>query len=324
MKLKLVWILPLLLGGVAHGGNIDYADWEQTKRYDFDDKSSLDEFTTQYIWNRETIINKESQFYIDPEAHGVSPFTFDNGILSIHAALTPTNLKDKVHGQPYISGVLTTRDKGYSQQYGLFEARMKLPKAQGAWPAFWLYPTFKSWPAGIAMLPELDIMEGVADVKDGVFHASMHSNETGKLVSDGTAIPTNENLTDEFHTYAMVWNETDITWYFNGKEVKRRPTPSDMHEPRHVLLNLAIGGWAGEPNPSDYPAQFDIDYVAFYRSVKEEKGKEEQEDVAAHTVMSEPSVECLPSNGPLRITISGGLELTTDQFIDILKGADDE
>ncbi len=81
---------------------------------------------TQYIWPRETIINNEQQYYIDPEQHGVSPFSINDGILSITATPTPRALRGVVEGQPYVSGVLTS-EKSFSQKYGRFEVRAQPP-----------------------------------------------------------------------------------------------------------------------------------------------------------------------------------------------------
>ena len=51
----------------------------------------------------------------------------------------------------YASGIAITMDK-FDQQYGYFEAKIKVPKGNGLWPAFWMMP-YHAWP------PEIDIME---------------------------------------------------------------------------------------------------------------------------------------------------------------------
>jgi len=52
----------------------------------------------------------------------------------------------------YATAAMTTKNK-FSQQYGYFEARVKMPTSgKGLWPAFWLVPADGSWP------PEIDIM----------------------------------------------------------------------------------------------------------------------------------------------------------------------
>lgn len=274
---------------------------ELVKEYDFRALQDLSEFTTEYIWPRAEIINDEHQFYLDtatvPAQH--DPFFLSGTGLSIVASPTHPDLADiavgltgegrrlvdenrnkgmpnpltpdiiEAHGtrQPFTSGLLTTRDHGHSQLYGYWEASMRLPKAKGAWPAFWLLPTFKQWPAGIAVLPEIDIMEAVEDVNQGIYHSTIHTNESGMLTSTtDNAVKTGQDLTNEYHTYGLSWERDMIITYFDGQEVLRRRTPRDMHEPRHFLLNLAVGGWGGEPDPADYPASLDIEYVRIYSS----------------------------------------------------------
>ena len=61
-----------------------------------------------------------------------SPFSVHNGILRIEAMKT---------GNHWRSGLICSVDPngvGFSQQYGYFEMRAKLPKGLGTWPAFWL------------------------------------------------------------------------------------------------------------------------------------------------------------------------------------------
>ena len=266
MVLAIAWLMySVVLANASPLMTLNYNRWDLAYEEEFDNPQALANFDTRYIWPRKTIINKEAQYYVDPAAGGYQPFDVTGGILSITADKTPENQRAAAEDQPYLSGVLTSRSNGHSQLYGLFEARMKLPKARGAWPAFWLLPTFDQWPSGIAVLSELDVMEAVGDVGSGVYHTSMHTNQSGKLVSASETVSTNANLTDEFHTYSIWWGEFETIWFFNGQEVMRRATPDDMHEPRHFLLNLAVGGkWAGEPNEADYPASLEVDYVRAY------------------------------------------------------------
>ena len=71
----------------------------------------------------------------------------------------------------------------------------------------------------------------------------------------------------EFHTYAVSWDRDLLIWYVDGREVRRQPTPMDMHKPMYLLANTAIGGdWAGAPDATTpFPAHFVIDYIRAYR-----------------------------------------------------------
>lgn len=222
------------------------------------------QWRTQYIWPRDTIINDEQQFYIDPTLHGISPFTINDGVLSIIAQPTPRALRGVVAGQPYVSGLLTT-EKGFSQQYGRFEVRAKVPEGQGLWSAFWLLPSFESWPQGVAVLPEIDVMEHLGH-QPTVFHTTLHTNQTGPLTSHPYDHTEDVSLTEGFHTYSVVWTAESVNWYLDGQWRAAHPTPQDFTRPVHFLLNLAVGGsWPGSPDATtEFPASYDIDYVRAY------------------------------------------------------------
>lgn len=252
---------------------LDDSCWQTTFEDPFDTLSLAEpnaqatnpgQWRTQYIWPRDVIINNEQQFYIDPALHGTSPFSVKDGILSITARPTPSALEDQVASQPYISGVLTT-EKSFSQQYGRFEVRAKPPKGQGLWSAFWLLPSFDAWPAGVAVLPEIDVMEHLGH-QPNVFHTTLHTNQTGALTSHPYDHTERNNLTDTFHVYSVVWTQTSVNWYIDGKWRAAHPTPKDFTRPVHFLLNLAVGGtWPGPANSStEFPARFQVDYVRAY------------------------------------------------------------
>lgn len=77
------------------------------------------------------------------------PFTTDQGILKIEAR--------KGTDGTWRSGLLSSvnpKGEGFSQQFGYFEARMKLPPGKGVWPAFWLIGVDRS-----KYTAEIDVLE---------------------------------------------------------------------------------------------------------------------------------------------------------------------
>ena len=91
-------------------------------------------------------VNNELQRYVAGKRGDKKTAEISNGILKIHA------IKD---GNEVISARVNTKE---SWTYGYFEARLKLPKGKGTWPAFWMMPKQDSaWPA----CGEIDIMEEV-------------------------------------------------------------------------------------------------------------------------------------------------------------------
>ncbi len=246
---------------------IDDSCWDERFRDDFNTidfwnaDTQTGQWRTRYIWERDTIINNELQYYIDPQIHGVSPFAINDGVLEITASKTPQALKDKVNNASYISGVLTT-ENGFSQKHGRFEAYAKVPRGRGLWSAFWLLPSFDQWPDGVAVLPEIDVMENLGH-EPRTFHTSLHTNQNGTLESHPYDNTVPQVLSDKFHLYSVVWTESSVNWYLDKRWVASHPTPKDFTRPVHMLLNLAVGGsWPGNPDSSTrFPATFSVDYV---------------------------------------------------------------
>ena len=115
-------------------------------------------------FKRKTIYNGEQQIYVDPHYGGRSttplgldPFKIRDGVLSIVASRTPPALKEVLFNNEYVSGILTTQSS-FSQKYGYFEIRSKIPVGTGVWPAFWMLADDGGWP------PEIDVMEGRGQV----------------------------------------------------------------------------------------------------------------------------------------------------------------
>ncbi len=177
-----------------------------------------------------------------------------------------------VKSDPYTSGMIatggwlarngTTHPATFGFLYGYAEIRAKLPRGAGMWPAFWLVPTDRSWP------PEIDIMEfqGVAPRIDFV---TVHWRDAkGNLQQNGSAVDVHRDLSAGFHTYAVDWEPSSITWYFDGRAIKRFTDARWIaHTPMYPILNLAIGGWLpGQlaPVASSFPATFAVDYIRIW------------------------------------------------------------
>lgn len=202
--------------------------------------------------------NGELQWYVNPRYAPTSasnPFTISNGVLTITAEKTPDAISAQVEGYDYTSGMLTTH-ASFSQTYGYFEIRADMPEDQGVWPAFWLLPEDGSWP------PELDVVE-MRGQDPNTVHVTVHSNETGQQTSVSSAVSVSG--TAGFHTYGVLWQEDEIVWYIDDVAVARADTPSDMHEPMYMLVNLAVGGIAGAP-ADGLPdgSEMKIDYIRAY------------------------------------------------------------
>lgn len=172
----------------------------------------------------------------------------------------------------YTSARLETQGL-YARKYGRIEARIKLPGGQGIWPAFWMMGAdYKEvdWPA----CGEIDIMEKVGfepSTVHGTLHAEGYSGSNA-LGSEYT-LPNGEKLSDNFHVFAVEWEENAIRFYVDDVLFATR-TPASIPEgaqwpfnrPFFLLLDLAVGGhWPGAPDATTpFPATMLVDYVRVY------------------------------------------------------------
>ena len=166
----------------------------------------------------------------------------------------------------YTSARLNTSGK-FTAQYGHVEARMKIPRGQGMWPAFWMLGTPVNWPDS----GEIDVMENVGfepSTVHGTIHGPGYSGSGG--IGAGYTLPGGQAFADAFHTFAVDWAPDSITWSVDGNVYQRR-TPADLggrtwvfNKPFFLILNLAVGGyWPGDPDGSTaFPQQLVVDHVS--------------------------------------------------------------
>jgi beta-glucanase (GH16 family) len=207
--------------------------------------------------------NNEMEFYTDR----TNNVRIENGKLIIEAD------QEDYSGKHYTSGRILTQGK-YSWTSGIFEARIRIPRGQGIWPAFWMLGTSissNSWPD----CGEIDIMENIGR-EPGTVHGTVHgpgysgAHGIGRPVS----LPDNDVVADDFHIFAVDCEPGTITWFMDGKKyfsITPASLPENTHwvfdQPKFVLLNLAVGGfWPGYPDTtSTYPQRLVVDYVRVYQ-----------------------------------------------------------
>jgi beta-glucanase (GH16 family) len=174
----------------------------------------------------------------------------------------------------YTSGKLTT-SATFTRTYGRFEARMRLPRGQGMWPAFWMLGNDigqVGWPDS----GEIDVMENVGSAP-GTVLGSLHGPgySGANPLSGSYTLPNGQAFADAFHTFTVDWEPGVVTWYVDGLRYSRKtradagsnPWPYD--HPFFMMLNLAVGGnWPGPPDSSTvFPQQLLIDWVRVYSYV---------------------------------------------------------
>lgn len=185
--------------------------------------------------------------------------------------LVITARKENYKGSNYTSARMITYGGGHYWQYGRIEARIKLPEGQGIWPAFWMLGKniFEgtNWPA----TGEIDILEMIGGGEnDYILHGTAHWDDNGHQYTGGS-YTYSEKLSQDFHVYAIEWNEDSIKWFFDGEQYfSLNIQPATMNEfdaPFFILLNIAVGGnWPGNPDSTtDFPQTMKVDYVRVYQ-----------------------------------------------------------
>lgn len=173
----------------------------------------------------------------------------------------------------YTSARLVTKNK-FSQRYGRFEARIKIPYGQGIWPAFWLLGDNidnAHWPN----CGEIDVMENIGkepSIVHGTFHGPGYSGKRG--LSAAYTLPGGQKFSDDYHTFAVEWEANVMRFYVDARLYKTR-TPADLppgkewvfNHPFFLILNVAIGGdFPGSPDATTvFPQLMKVDYVRVYK-----------------------------------------------------------
>ncbi|MEO8911226.1 MAG: glycoside hydrolase family 16 protein [Gemmatimonadaceae bacterium] len=214
--------------------------------------------------------NREREFYTT-RAENVA--LDGDGHLVITARAEPASSTDQCwYGKClYTSARLKTQGL-FAQTHGRFEARIRIPRGQGMWPAFWMLGDdidSVGWPQS----GEIDIMENIGR-EPAIVHGTLH----GPGYSGGAGIGRQYSLSsgayaNDFHIFAVEWQPNEIRWYVDGQQYHRM-TPSDIpggtkwvfEHPFFLLLNFAVGGgWPGDPDASStFPQQMIVDYVRVY------------------------------------------------------------
>ncbi|MGE5315933.1 MAG: family 16 glycosylhydrolase [Acidobacteriota bacterium] len=227
-------------------------------------------------WNvllREQSKHGELQYYVPDEVY------LEHGMLRMRSRVRSYG------SMRYTSGRLDTKGK-FAPVYGRFEIRAKLPRGRGLWPAHWLYPQNRNWEMEYLMedavakgkerlIPEerpwyteIDIMEFLGH-EPGVAYGTLHyCAYDGERRSSSGKYEGAEDLTRDFHLYALEWEPDSIRWFIDGRRI-HATSNGIPHTPHYLILNTAVGGsWPGNPDSTTvFPQYHDVDYVRVYQAI---------------------------------------------------------
>ncbi len=226
-----------------------------------------------WIIERGPYNNGELEIYCDYKSnvgpcdpHKPNLYVGTDGLLHIVAR--------KAASGTYTSGRMMTHGL-WSTQYGRIEARIKIPKGKGLWPAFWLlsdrFPDIK-WPD----CGELDVME-IQGAQVNQMSGSIHGKGfSGGPIATQFHLPPGQEFSSDFHIFGMIWEKDLVAYYVDRPDnvyVKYTPQslPPGVRWPFNssrffLILNLAVGGgWPGSPDATTpFPSEMLVDYVRVY------------------------------------------------------------
>lgn len=236
-------------------------------------------------WTYETgfVRNQELQWYQPENAY------CKNGLLIIEGKnetvpnpnynQNSTNWKLNRQQANYTSACITTKNLHEWKSGGYFEVRAKIDTTLGAWPAIWLLGTHKNWPH----CGEIDMLEYylINNQPHILANVAWGSNKKHTPIWDSEKKPfsiiTNNNPSwvNEFHIWAMKWNENKIELYLdeeliNTIDLSKTINPDGFNpfknsNNHYLLLNLALGSNGGTPDSARFPITFKVDYVRVYQ-----------------------------------------------------------
>ena len=203
--------------------------------------------------------NNEQQYYTDRN------IKVSNGTMKITAK------REDYGGMKYTSSRITTKNKK-NFKYGKIEARIKMPKFKGVWPAFWMLGANQDsvgWPK----CGEIDIMEAIND--ENLVYGTLHwFHDPGNNNADsGSSVAVADRT--EYHVYGVEWTADKLRWYVDGKVYRTMDVSNDsfseVRKEYFVIFNMAIGGqWPGyDIDETAFPATMEVDWVRAYKKVEE-------------------------------------------------------
>ncbi len=197
----------------------------------------------------------------------------ENAALDGQGNLAIVARREAFSGRAYTSARLNSAGR-FERAYGRFEARIKLPRGRGIWPAFWMLGADianAGWPA----CGEIDVMEYRGQLLRNV-RGSLHGPGHSGGANHGREIDAGMDLSQGFHTFIVEWDPGRVVWKVDD-DVYFTATPADLpggadwvyDHAFFLILNVAVGGYyVGNPDGSTvFPQTMLVDHVRVYERI---------------------------------------------------------
>ncbi|MEA2195434.1 MAG: hypothetical protein QOG42_1868 [Solirubrobacteraceae bacterium] len=185
-----------------------------------------------------------------------------NGLLTI-----TTYTENAKHYSGMISSLAGS--VGFEQKFGYFEAKAKFRSAPGQWSAFWLQTPTNGNPPGDPATAgvEMDIAEHRAclgpppltppqicapanvaldRIQEALIWEGYAPGVSQSAIKLSDPLPGLGN--DSWHTYALNWTPTEVTFYFDDREIWSRTTPISLRS-QHIILSSEVRAFFAGPIP---------------------------------------------------------------------------
>ena len=223
--------------------------WKLTFEDNFDEtKVDEQKWMNSFFWgkmmlNDRYVLAGDKQYYTDNKNVDIK-----NSVLSIVTKKEKATGKvwDAKHGFftqdfDYTSGLLSTANS-FRQQYGRFEAKIKINAEAPVYQAFWLKGENKE--------PEIDIFK--YNIKKGQMQLSAYNKGAAAGNKFGGS-----GLAKDFFIYTVDWSSDKISWKINGYEVAS--TTNNINEPLFIMLSAGLN-----KDADNLPAAMQVDWVRCY------------------------------------------------------------
>ncbi|WP_458449407.1 glycoside hydrolase family 16 protein [Fibrobacter sp.] len=171
------------------------------------------------------------------------------------------NRKEKRGNKEWTSGSMTSKQ---SFKYGFFESRMKISAASGVNNSFWMFQWNKTKSTNAF---EMDIVEAQYPNKIKTNIHNMGFVDRPMHRQDRMVYHASDDLFSRFHTYAVEWDETKISFFFDGKLIREKKN-DECNQEAYLVVGAAVMKWAGEITDSIDGTSMIIDYVRVWEKVK--------------------------------------------------------
>jgi len=234
--------------------------WELSFSEEFDSKSlDSSRWITGYFWgkallNDNYVLAHEKQFFQDKNIE------LRDSLATI--VTKKEDCKGKIWNEQYgfmpadfeySSGLIST-GQSFRQQYGKFEAKIRLNHSYPVTHSFWMVSEMN--------VPQIDILRYNSKSSKKI-KVGYHLSEGGSFKNISYEIA-GANFSDNFFIFTLEWTPEKLAWKINGKVIKEITS----NIPDHPMYLVFSSHLLDEKAPANLPTSMDIDWVRCYKQVE--------------------------------------------------------